>query len=138
MIYDVTALMEAAKAKSYSFHGVKVYVKNGTKHINATFDLCDENWDDILDETAKRMYNEAKASGFNRTPESLRSVKAIRKALKLESVSYNDNGFGKNPNYGLMSLSFDTNPSLDPYHCFTLYVSIKNDGSLIFDSIYDG
>ena len=84
------------------------------------------------------MFYKVKSVDFNNTPEKFRTLEAVRDNIKLESVGYDNEGGKHNPICGMMSLSFDTNPSLDPHHSFTLYVDFDKNRNPRFDSIYDG
>ena len=84
------------------------------------------------------MFDKVKSVNFNNTPEKFRILKAVRDNIKLESAGYDNEGGKHNPICGTMNLSFDTTPSLDPHHSFTLYVDFDKDKNPRFDSIYDG
>ena len=130
--------MSEGSSTSFKYRGLKVYVDGDTKKIKTAFTLCDKYWDMILDNAAKNMFDKVKSVDFRNTPEKFRTIEAIRDNIKLESVGYDNEGTKYNPICGTMSLSFDTNPSLDPYHSFTLYVDFDKGSNPKFDNVYDG
>lgn len=130
------AISEAAE--EFSFKGHKIQIDGSSDQIDIAIKLCNSHYDKILDEAAKRMFEHSKKIDFIGAPEKLRTVEAIRKALKLESVFYDNEGNKYNPICGPMNLSFDTKPSLDPHHSFTLYVDFDKNSNIKFDSAYDG
>lgn len=130
------AVNEAAGVKSFKGH--KIQIDGSSNQIAIAIKLCNSHWDKILDEAAKRMFEHSKKIDFRGAPEKLRTVESIRKALKLESVFYDNEGNKYNPICGCMNLSFDTKPSLDPHHSFTLYVDFDKNSNIKFNSAYDG
>ena len=130
--------LSEGSSTSFKYRGLKVYVDGDTKKIKTAFTLCDKYWDMILDNAAKNMFNKVKSVDFHNTPEKFRTIEAIRDNIKLESVGYDNEGNKYNPICGSVSLSFDTDPSLDPHHSFTLYVDFDKDNNPKFGSVYDG
>ena len=130
------SMNEAAGVKSFKGH--KIQIDGSSDQIAIAIKLCNSHWDKILDEAAKRMFEHSKKIDFRGAPEKLRAVESIRKALKLESVFYDNEGNKYNLICGCMNLSFDTKPSLDPHHSFTLYVDFDKNSNIKFNSAYDG
>lgn len=135
-VYYINVINE--NSTYYMFKKKQIRVDGPVKKIDIAIKLCNKYWEEILDEAAKRMYKHAEEIDFNRCPKNLTTKDDIRKRLKLESVLYDNEGNRHNPVCGTMNLSFDTSPSLDPLHMFTLYVDFNKDESIAFDSVYDG
>ena len=129
--------LDEAATESKTFKGVKIYINGPSENIDLAIKLCNKNWSKIVNEAAKRMLKEA-LSGLGTVDEKFKDVDSVRKNLKLEGVMYDNEGKKYNPICGTMNLSFDTVPSLDPHHSFTLYVDFDKDQNIEFDSIYDG
>lgn len=136
MVIDVTYLMESANS-SYKIKNVGIRIDGSSEMIKTAISLCNKHWSEILTEAANRMYKHAESIG--EIPEKFSSPEKIKKSLKLLSAMYNNEGSGRfNPICGSMDLSFDTKPSLDPHHLFTLYVDFDKEKNIKFDSSYDG
>lgn len=125
-----------ATTESKTLKGVKIYIDGPSKKIDVAIKLCNKNWSRIVNEAANRMFK--KASSRNISTEKFKDADSVRKNLKLEGAMYDNEGNKYNPICGTMNLSFDTVPSLDPHHLFTLYVDFDKDKNIKFDSIYDG
>ena len=129
--------LDEAATESKTFKGVKIYIDGPSENIDLAIKLCNKNWSKIVNEAAKRMLKKA-LSGLGTVDEKFKDVDSVRKNLKLEGVMYDNEGNKYNPICGTMNLSFDTVPSLDPHHLFTLYVDFDMDQNIEFDSVYDG
>ena len=131
-------ITEATGYSSKTFHGVKIYVNGESKQIDTAVKLCNQYWDEILDEAAERMFKHVKEIDFDGTPEKFRTKEAIRKGLKVDNCHYDNEGGKHNPICGMMSIGFDTNPPLDKFHYFSLYVDFDANKKISFNSVYDG
>lgn len=129
--------LDEATSESKTFKGVKIYIDGPSENIDLAIKLCNKNWSKIVNEAAKRMLKKA-LSRLGTVGEKFKDVDSVRKNLKLEGVMYDNEGNKYNPICGTMNLSFDTVPSLDPHHSFTLYVDFDKDQNIKFDSAYDG
>lgn len=134
-VEDGEPVTESA-TESKTLKGVKIYIDGPSENIDIAIKLCNKNWSKIVYEAANRMFK--KASSRNISTEKFKDADSVRKNLKLEGAMYDNEGNKYNPICGTMILSFDTVPSLDPHHLFTLYVGFDKDKNIMFDSIYDG
>lgn len=134
-VEDGEPVTESA-TESKTLKGVKIYIDGPSENIDIAIKLCNKNWSKIVYEAANRMFK--KASSRNISTEKFKDADSVRKNLKLEGAMYDNEGNKYNPICGTMNLSFDTVPSLDPHHLFTLYVDFDKDKNIKFDSIYDG
>lgn len=134
-VEDGEPVTESA-TESKTFKGIKIYIDGPSENIDIAIKLCNKNWSKIVYEAANRMFK--KASSRNISTEKFKDADSVRKNLKLEGAMYDNEGNKYNPICGTMNLSFDTVPSLDPHHLFTLYVDFDKDKNIKFDSIYDG
>lgn len=102
--------------------------------INQSLKYIDKKYDEIKDHAAKEMYDHMIMIDSLRGKYA--SVEDLSKKLKLLSVSFSS----FNTDLCNYSMSFDTDPALDPGHLYTVYVyvNIKTGDVSINSSVYDG
>ena len=142
-IYNGTYLLENGyieylnEAKNeISIKGVVCSDDNGyTNQLKDSIKFIESKWNNILDEVSKRMFKQSEIIN-NR----YKNKDELKKDLKLlywdfDLITASKTGII----YNIFSLSFDTNPPIDKYHHFTLYVKYNPDNNHIaYESVYDG
>lgn len=131
------------EAASPKIKGVKLDTGDTINQLDIGLKIINQNWDKIKLEAATRMLKDLRqiadddkfiAKNLEKYPDE----KSLAKGLKLLYAAYGNEGMKYNPICGMFSFTFDTDPPMDRFHCFTLFVMINKDKSLYFESVYDG
>lgn len=121
---------EAPKQAEKTFKGAMIYTDEPCNNIDERFKLCDDHWDEIMEDAARVLLGHLKGYPNENIPEKDKTKSGMKKYIKLSDGTYYSDKNNR------LDLSFDI--KFDDNHFIDTSIKFDDGSKISIDSVFEG